>query len=72
VSFYKGLEGLAGAALAGPQDVVDEARRWRKRMGGTLFRLTPFAVSALSGLRDRLPRMGEYAAWARSLATEPR
>ncbi len=70
VSFYKGLEALAGAALAGPEDVVDEARRWRKRMGGTLFHLTPFAVSALAGLRDRLPRMGEYAAWARSLATE--
>jgi threonine aldolase len=70
VSFYKGLEGLAGAALAGPEDVVDEARRWRKRMGGTLFHLTPFAVSALAGLRDRLPRMGEYAAWARGLATE--
>jgi threonine aldolase len=70
VSFYKGLEALAGAALAGPEDVVDEARRWRKRMGGTLFHLTPFAVSALAGLRDRLPRMGEYAAWARSLAGE--
>jgi len=70
VSFYKGLEGLAGAALAGPEDVVEEARRWRKRMGGTLFHLTPFAVSALAGLRDRLPRMGEYAAWARALATE--
>jgi threonine aldolase len=70
VSFYKGLEALAGAALAGPEDVVDEARRWRKRMGGTLFHLTPFAVSALSGLRERLPRMGEYAAWARKLAAE--
>jgi len=70
VSFYKGLEALAGAALAGPEDVVEEARRWRKRMGGTLFHLTPFAVSALAGLRDRLPRMGEYAAWARKLATE--
>jgi threonine aldolase len=70
VSFYKGLEAFAGAALAGAADVVDEARRWRKRMGGTLFHLTPFAVSALSGLRDRLPRMGEYAAWARKLAAE--
>jgi threonine aldolase len=70
VSFYKGLEAFAGAALAGPQDVVDEARRWRKRMGGTIFHLTPLAVSALVGLRDRLPRMGEYAAWARKLATE--
>jgi threonine aldolase len=70
VSFYKGLEALSGAALAGPDDVVEEARVWRRRMGGTLFHLTPFAVSALAGLRDRLPRMGEYAAWARALAAE--
>ena len=70
VSFYKGLEALAGAALAGPEDLIAEARRWRQRMGGTVFHLTPFAVSALAGLRDRLPRMGEYAAWARSLAVE--
>jgi threonine aldolase len=68
VSFYKGLEGLAGAALVGPEDFIEEARRWRKRMGGTLFHLTPFAVSALVGLRDRLPHMAEYAAWARQLA----
>jgi threonine aldolase len=70
VSFYKGLEGLAGAALAGPEDVIDEARTWRRRMGGTLFHLTPYAVSALAGLKERLPRMPEYAAWARSLAAE--
>jgi threonine aldolase len=70
VSFYKGLEGLAGAALAGPEDVIEEARTWRRRMGGTLFHLTPYAVSALAGLKDRLPRMPEYAAWARSLAAE--
>jgi threonine aldolase len=70
VSFYKGLEGLAGAALAGPEDLVAEARTWRRRMGGTLFHLTPYAVSALAGLEQRLPQMGEYAAWARSLAAE--
>ncbi|MGC4111584.1 MAG: beta-eliminating lyase-related protein [Nocardioides sp.] len=70
VSFYKGLEALAGAVLAGPEDVVAEARTWRRRMGGTLFHLTPYAVSGLAGLRERLPRMGEYAAWARSLAAE--
>jgi threonine aldolase len=39
-------------------------------MGGTLFHLTPYAVSALAGLKERLPRMGEYVAWARSLAAE--
>jgi threonine aldolase len=70
VSFYKGLEAFAGAALAGPEDVVEEAKRWRKRMGGTLFTMTPFAVSALMGLRDRLPRMGEYVDWTRRLAGE--
>jgi threonine aldolase len=69
VSFYKGLGGLAGACLAGEEDLVDEARRWRKRMGGTLFHLTPLAVSALAGLREYLPRMGEYVAWGRTLAT---
>jgi threonine aldolase len=72
VSFYKGLEGLAGAALIGPDDVIAEARTWRRRMGGTLFHLTPYAVSALAGLKERLPRMAEYAAWARSLAAELR
>jgi threonine aldolase len=68
VSFYKGLGGLAGACLAGPEDFVDEARRWRKRMGGTIFRMTPEAVSALVGLRGRLPLMGECVTWARALA----
>jgi threonine aldolase len=68
VSFYKGLGGLAGACLAGEEDVVAEARRWRRRMGGTLFHLTPFAVAALAGLHDYLPRMPEYVAWGRELA----
>jgi threonine aldolase len=68
VSFYKGLEGLAGACLAGPSDVIGETRRWRKRMGGTLYRMTPDAVAALVGLRDRLPHMGACRDWACSLA----
>ncbi len=70
VSFYKGLGGQAGAVVAGPADHADELRLWRHRMGGTLFRLTPYAVGALTGLRDLLPRMGEYAGWARSFAAE--
>lgn len=70
VSFYKGLGGLAGAALVGPEDFLDEARVWRKRMGGTLFRSTPEALAALVGLRERLPRMPMLLAWARALAAE--
>jgi threonine aldolase len=60
VSFYKGLRGLAGAVVAGPEDVIAEARLWRSRHGGTLWTMMPYAVSALRGLRDELPRMAEY------------
>ena len=70
VSFYKGLAGMSGAAVVGEADAMEELREWRQRMGGRLYRMTPYAVSALVGLRDRLPRMGEYLAWARELAAE--
>lgn len=60
VSLYKGLGGLSGAVVAGPEDEVAQARVWRTRMGGTLFSLMPFAVAALRGLDRELPRMAEY------------
>jgi len=60
VSFYKGLGGLAGAAVAGQADVVAEARRWQRRHGGNLVTLLPYSVSAREGLRRHLPRMTEY------------
>jgi threonine aldolase len=68
VSFYKGLGGLGGAALAGPKDVVDEARVWQRRHGGNLVTLMPYVVSAELGLDEQLPRMPEYLAKARTLA----
>lgn len=68
VSFYKGLGGLAGACLAGPVEVIDEARTWRRRMGGTVFTMFPFALAALRGLDELLPRMGEFHARAHELA----
>ncbi|HET7902715.1 MAG TPA: beta-eliminating lyase-related protein [Candidatus Nanopelagicales bacterium] len=68
VSFYKGLAGMAGAALAGPADLVAEARRWQRRHGGNLFVLLPYAVGARDGLRRRLPLMPSYVARARELA----
>lgn len=68
VSFYKGLRGLAGAVVAGPEDVIAEVRLWRSRHGGTLFTMLPYAVSALRGLREELPRMAEYHQRALELA----
>jgi threonine aldolase len=68
VSFYKGLRGLAGAAVACAEDVAAELRLWRTRLGGTLFSLLPYAVAALRGLRIELPRMAEYHIRAKELA----
>ncbi|MEU4796464.1 beta-eliminating lyase-related protein [Streptomyces sp. NPDC023327] len=68
VSFYKSLEGLSGAALAGPRTLVEEARVWRHRYGGQLFQQFPAAVSALLGLERVLPRLPDYVAHARVVA----
>jgi threonine aldolase len=70
VSFYKGLGGPAGSLLLGEADVIAEARLWRHRHGGTLFRLWPYAAAGLAGLRARLPRMHTYAEHARAIARE--
>jgi threonine aldolase len=70
VSFYKGLRAMAGAAVVCDEDVAGELRAWRQRMGGTLFGMTPYALSALVGLRDELPHIAESVAWAAALAKE--
>ncbi|MBN1963546.1 MAG: threonine aldolase, partial [Anaerolineae bacterium] len=57
VSFYKTLGGITGAALAGPEDVIAEAKVWQRRHGGNLIRLYPYVLSAQYGLEHRLPRM---------------
>ena len=75
VSFYKGVGASAGAALAGPADVVAEARVWQRRHGGALVRLYPFVLSARLHLRRRLPLFPSYhqraLAVARVLAAIP-
>jgi threonine aldolase len=70
VSFYKGLGAPAGSMLLGEDDVITEARVWRHRHGGTLFKLWPYAAAGLAGLRSRLPRMPAYLEHARAIAKE--
>lgn len=65
VSFYKTLGGIAGAALAGPADVIAEARIWQRRQGGNLVRLYPYVLSARKALAERLGRIEAYVAHAR-------
>jgi threonine aldolase len=72
VSFYKGLGALGGAMLAGPAPVVAEARVWRRRHGGAVYQLYPYAASARHALQTRLPRMQQYHEMAVALAAELR
>src|SRR5690606_33359172 len=68
VSVYKSLKGYGGAALAGPRTLVDEAKTWRHRYGGSVFQQFPTVLSALAGLERELPRLPEYVAHAREVA----
>ncbi|NUK05691.1 threonine aldolase [Streptomyces lunaelactis] len=68
VSFYKSLDALSGAVLAGPEDLVDEARTWRHRYGGQVFQQYPAALSALLGLERELPRLPSYVSHAKVVA----
>ena len=70
VSFYKGLDGITGAALAGPPDFIAEARVWQRRQGGNLRSLFPYVISAREGLKQKLPRIRNYCDKARTLARE--
>ncbi|MGW2642168.1 threonine aldolase family protein [Streptomyces sp. NPDC001348] len=72
VSFYKSLDGLGGAALAGPKTLVEEAKTWRHRYGGMVFHQFPTALSALVGLERELPRLPEYVRHARVVAAAMR
>jgi threonine aldolase len=68
VSFYKSLDGLSGAAVAGDRSIIDETRVWRHRYGGRVFQQFPVALSALIGLERELPRLAEYVAQAKVVA----
>lgn len=68
VSFYKGLGGLGGAALAGERAFIDEVRVWLHRHGAHPWTDYPYALAALAGLRRHLPRMRAYRAHAAELA----
>ncbi len=68
VSFYKTLGGVSGAALAGPEEFVAQARHWRHRYGGQLYEQWPAALAALAGLDRELPRLAEYVGHAKTVA----
>jgi threonine aldolase len=68
VSFYKTLGGIAGSALAGPADMIAEARIWQRRHGGNLIQLFPYVLAAQKGLAERLGRIEMYCRKAAEIA----
>jgi threonine aldolase len=72
VSFYKVIGALPGCCVVGDEAFVAQLREWRHRMGGTQYGLWPNAASALTLLRQRLPKMAEYLDHARAIAAAVR
>lgn len=68
VSFYKGLGGLAGSLLAGPEAFIAAVAPWQTRLAGNVSTLYPMVLAARDGLRRRLPHMAAWRDRARALA----
>jgi threonine aldolase len=64
----KGLACPAGSVFCGPRDAVDEARRWRKRLGGGMRQAGVLAVCGVIALDKMVDRLAEDHANARTLA----
>ena len=60
VSFYKGIGGIAGAMLLGDRALIDDARIWLTRHGGTIYQQYPVVASIAMRFDARLARMPAY------------
>ena len=68
VCFSKGLGAPVGSALAGPRDLIEEALRHRKVVGGGMRQAGIIAAGALHALEHHVDRLAEDHANARRLA----
>ena len=64
----KGLACPAGSIFCGPKESVDEARRWRKRLGGAMRQTGVLAAAGLIALAKMVDRLAEDHSNARTLA----
>lgn len=69
VCFSKGLGCPVGSALAGPADLIDRARRFRKMFGGGMRQSGVLAAAALHALDHHVDRLVEDHRHAVRLAT---
>ena len=64
----KGLGAPVGSVLAGPNDLIDQARVERKRLGGGMRQAGVIAAAGLVALDDMVSRLAEDHGRARRLA----
>ena len=68
VSFYKGLGGLTGSALIGSSEFIAESKIWQRRMGGNLYSLSPYVLSARLSVKKNLDKIEKFVFKAREIA----
>jgi threonine aldolase len=68
VCFSKGLGAPVGSAVAGKKELVQEARRLRKRLGGAMRQVGILAAAALYALDNHVERLAEDHVNAKKLA----
>jgi len=64
----KGLGAPVGSLLCGPADLISEARRWRKILGGGMRQAGVIASAGLFALKNNISRLAEDHEHARMLA----
>ncbi|MGA9746026.1 MAG: GntG family PLP-dependent aldolase [Nocardioides sp.] len=68
VCLSKGLGAPIGSLMVGEQDAIDEARVWRKRLGGGMRQVGVLAAAGLHALDHHVDRLADDHAHARLLA----
>jgi threonine aldolase len=68
LDFTKGLGAPLGAVLCGSEAFIDEAWRWKQRLGGSLRQAGICAAACLYALDHNIDRLAEDHANARTLA----
>ncbi len=68
VCLSKGLGAPVGSVLVGSEELVDEARRWRKMLGGGMRQAGVIAAAGIHALNNNIDRLAEDHARAARLA----
>ena len=68
ICLSKGLSAPMGSLLAGPKDWVEDARKWRKRLGGGMRQAGLMAAPGIVALTTMVERLAEDHQRAKNLA----